>query len=85
MAGGFIEKLLDVAVLLLEEPRTPQQLIEITDYKPDTIYKYLDKGRDFGLFYIIDYVTAAAPGRQPQPRYAFQSKPFDKPNAPKPK
>ena len=82
---GFIEKLLDVEALIMEEPRTAQAIIEITGYKSDTIYKYLDKGCDFGLFFIKDYDPASAPGRRPQPIYAMQTKPFGQQNAPVPK
>lgn len=81
---GFIEKLLDVEALILEEPRTPQQLIELTECKADTIHKYLDRGQDFGLLYIIRYAPPTMPGRRPQPVYAFQPKPFELPNAPVP-
>ena len=81
---GFIEKLMDVLSLILSEPRTPRQIIEITEYKADTVHKYLDKGIDFGLVYIIAYEPATGPGRRPQPVYASQSKPFEKPNAPVP-
>lgn len=81
---GFIEKLLDVEALILEEPRTSQQLIELTECKPDTINKYLDRGIDFGLLYIVRYAPPSAPGRRPQPVYAFQPKPFQLQNAPVP-
>jgi len=82
---GFIEKLMDVLSLILSEPRTPRQIIEITDYKADTVHKYLDKGIDFGLVYIVAYEPQSAPGRRRQPIYAHQASPFEKPNAPPPK
>lgn len=78
---GFIEKLMDVLAIILAEPRTARTIIEITDYKADTVHKYLDKGIDFGLVYIIDYADPTGPGRRSQPIYAAQSKPFEKPNA----
>ena len=80
-ATGFIEKLMDVLALILEEPRTPRQIIELTEYKPDTVHNYLDKGIDFGLVYIIRYESPTAPGRRHQPVYAVQSKPFEKASA----
>lgn len=82
---GFIEKLLDVEALIMEQPRTAQQIIELTEYKPDTIYKYLDKGVDFGLLFIERYAPAQAPGKRPQAVYAFQQKLFGRANAPVPR
>lgn len=78
---GFIEKLLDVLALILEEPRTPRQIIELTEYKSDTVHNYLDKGINFGLVYIIRYEPPTAPGRRHQPVYAIQAKPFEKSSA----
>ena len=83
-SDGFIEKLLDVLALILSAPRTARQLTEITEYKADTIHKYLDKSIDFGLVYIVRYEDPTAPGRRPQPVYATQPSPYELPNAPAP-
>jgi hypothetical protein len=83
-AEGFIEKLLDVLVLILGEPRTVREMLELTEYKADTIHKYMDKAMDYGLVYIVSYAEATAPGRRQQPIYAMQPSPFERPNAPPP-
>lgn len=81
---GFIEKLLDVLALVLDEPRTAKQMLEITEYKADTIHKYMDKAIDFGLVYIVRYDDHPLPGRKPQAVYAMQPKPFELKSAPPP-
>ncbi len=78
---GFIDKLFDFLCLVLAEPRTTQQLLEVTSYKPDTIYGYLRKGEEHGLIYIQRWVIVR--GRE-RAVWAIQPKPFALPNAPPP-
>lgn len=75
---GFIDKLLDVLGLILAEPRTTAQLLDVTSYKPDTIYGYLEKGRSHGLIYIRAWDVS---GRMPKAIWAIQPKPFELPDA----
>ena len=78
--AGFIDKLFDTIAKLLEEPKTARDLIEITGYKADTIYNYLERGCAMGVIYIHDFVHPKG-SRQPQARYAVQVKPFDRVDA----
>ena len=82
--AGFIDKLFDSIAKLLEQPRTARELIEITGYKADTIYNYLDRGRAMGVLYIFDFVHPIGSRRPPEARYAVQVKPFDRVDAPTP-
>lgn len=83
-SDGFIEKMLDVLVLVLERPRTLSEMLEITEYKPDTIRKYMKMAVEYGLVYIMRYDTHPIPGRKPRAVFAMQPKPFEVPNAERP-
>lgn len=78
---GFIDKLCDVLALILTEPRTTQELLEVTSYKPDTIYGYIEKGREHGLIYIQRWVIVRGRDRAV---WAIQPKPFELGDAPAP-
>ena len=80
---GFIDKLFDTIAKLLEQPRTARELIDITGYKADTIYNYLDRGMAMGVLYIHDFVHPKG-SRQAQARYAVQVKPFERVDATRP-
>lgn len=81
---GFIEKLLDVLALVLAEPRTVRQMLEITEYKADTLHKYMDRAIDYGLVYICRYDPHPLPGREPRAVYAMQPSPFKYQSVPRP-
>lgn len=76
----LIRKILDVLALLRKQPRTLEQLVDLTEMSPAAIKGYLQAARDEGFVYVLE--RRRVPRRGPRtPVFAWQPTPFEIPDA----